>query len=341
MSILREQKIISHLGLFLALLLIVVSFASSWFWHQRDHDHLSGGREPIDGKQLRDKGGYRFISPLLDCRASNDGSFERASQMKREIVKVEERIVTNPDIFHLSVYFLDLNEGYWVGQNENERFTPASLMKVPVLIAYLKKAQDDPDLLTKKLVYRDDVNAPKATYSYQPTKRLVAGREYSIEEILEHMIVYSDNNAVQLLLSQIDSSYYEDVYDDLMISSYYSGETENYMTVREYSAFFRVLYNASYLNRKMSEKALDILSRSDFSLGLTAGLPRNQVVAHKYGERETGDYKQLHDCGIIYRKDSPYLLCVMTRGNDYKKLEELIREVSSKVWQTLNSELKS
>jgi hypothetical protein len=65
----------------------------------------------------------------------------------------------------------------------------------------------------------------------------------------------------------------------------------------------------------------------------------NIPVAHKFGERTgfAGGVKQLHDCGIVYYPKNPYLLCIMTRGTDFTKLESTIAAVSKMVYQEFDS----
>jgi hypothetical protein len=110
--------------------------------------------------------------------------------------------------------------------------------------------------------------------------------------------------------------------------------TDDYMTVGKYAIFFRVLFNSTYLSRNMSEKALGLLSKTDFSNGLVRDLPKGVMVAHKFGELtlENQDRiiekRELHDCGIVYEKDRPYLLCVMTKGAQYSDLEDMIAGIS-------------
>jgi len=72
--------------------------------------------------------------------------------------------------------------------------------------------------------------------------------------------------------------------------------------------------------------------------GLVGGLPEGIKVAHKFGERgyEESGVKQFHDCGIIYYPDKPYLLCVMTRGDDFNALQGMVRQVSQTVYQTVS-----
>jgi hypothetical protein len=82
------------------------------------------------------------------------------------------------------------------------------------------------------------------------------------------------------------------------------------------------------------------MSKSSFRSGIVAGVPDGTVVANKFGERfldtpgtDTPDMFELHDCGIVYAPASSYILCVMTKGTDFKKLSKVISDVSRDVWQ--------
>jgi hypothetical protein len=46
-------------------------------------------------------------------------------------------------------------------------------------------------------------------------------------------------------------------------------------------------------------------------------------------------FRELHDCGIVYLPDNPYLLCVMTKGNDFAKMEKIIEEISRLSYERL------
>jgi beta-lactamase class A len=117
-------------------------------------------------------------------------------------------------------------------------------------------------------------------------------------------------------------------------------DDNNSTTVHGYSGFFRILYNASYLNRQMSEKALQLLSHEDFSQGIRAGVPKGIVVAAKFGEFESGNHgeqKQLHEFGIVYHPKGHYILGVMTQGHDFARQTEIIRDVSALVYREVDS----
>ncbi len=95
------------------------------------------------------------------------------------------------------------------------------------------------------------------------------------------------------------------------------------------------------MKKVLSEKALEFLSDVEFTKGLVAGVPKNIAVSHKFGERsiiDSEDIKQLHDCGIIYYPDRPYLLCVMTRGKNLDVLTDNVRVISYLVYDEIESQ---
>lgn len=281
-------------------------------------------------------GGYKFINPLLECdNFSPEGSISVA-KMRSDLVSLAEEKKAQGLASHISVYYRDLNNGPWVGIEEMDNYSPASLLKVPVMIAALKKAEVDPSFLKKKILF--DRHYDDVVPNILDTGLVVMGKSYSVEELLFKMIAYSDNDAKNLILVNLPPNAIEKVLIDVGLVVPDMANQVDIMSVRDYSSFFRILFNATYLSREMSEKALQILSAADFSKGLVAGVPEGTVVAHKFGERAfaDSDVKQLHDCGIIYAPSGPYLLCVMTRGTNFEILEDVIRDVSALVYQQLN-----
>ena len=115
------------------------------------------------------------------------------------------------------------------------------------------------------------------------------------------------------------------------------------LSVRQYASFFRLLYNASYLNRTHSEQALALMAGSSYVKGLAAGVPKSVPVAHKFGERGNLDANiryQLHDCGIVYHPHTPYLLCIMTQGDDFARMERAIRDISRLFYEEVEKTFK-
>jgi len=250
------------------------------------------------------------------------------ASLENTLTDKSSEFIRDKKVSHVSIYLRDLNNGPWIGINENEKFSPASLMKVPILISYLKWTEDEPGLLDKKFkvtMTREET----ISQNISSPQQVVSGQEYSVKELLDYMILYSDNLAANTLLQNIDTRRLDETYVDLGVAIPDLNNPENFITVREYASFFRMLFNSSYLSRETSERALELLSRVSFDKGIVAGVPAYISVAHKFGERRLPDSVQLHDCGIVYRSNSPYLLCIMTRGQNFSDMEAVIKELSS------------
>jgi beta-lactamase class A len=153
------------------------------------------------------------------------------------------------------------------------------------------------------------------------------------------MIVNSDNGAKYTLLQHIDSSAVLDVFSSLGVSE---PDVPNYViSDKSYARFFKVLYNATYLDADMSERAMELLSQSTFKNGIAATIPTNIPIAHKFGQYTNSGLEnstkawELSDCGIVYYPNDPYLLCVMTKGVDLNSLSATIQAVSKTVYSEI------
>lgn len=313
---------------------LVIAFALGFFIASYKLNAFDKSEEII-----RKNFNYKFINPILECN-SNISLNNNLSSLKKSVEKIINQEIYNKNISFASVYFRDLNNGPWFSINATEYFSPASLIKVPILMAYLKKAESNPLILQQKITNVVDHNSGTDIQNIKPSTTIEPNREYTIEELLERMIINSDNDAYNDLASNLTSDELVKVYQDLDvdISKAFTNPNGNIITVKDYASFFRILFNASYLNQGMSEKALELLSKSEYKKALVAGVPSNITIAHKFGERKYLDTNetQLHDCGIIYLPKKPYLLCVMTRSKDIEKSNQTIKTISQKVYQNLS-----
>ena len=276
------------------------------------------------------KGVYNYIDPLLLCQNYEDGEFPKLAPLKKEIQQVTEAARKKGTIIDGSVYFRDLQSGQWTGVNEEELYAPASLLKVPILIAYLKAAEKEEGLFEETLYYEQEAGqAPPLIQDFI----LKSGRRYTIEDLLRGMIIDSDNSAKNILEGRMNKNFLNEIYSELGVPSPYYGATTYRISTRTYALFFRVLYNATFLSRDMSEKAFNMLAGIKFNKGLRAGTPEDIPIAHKYGysiiKRDPPRILELSDCGVVYNPDKPYILCVMVRGSDPEVTATYIKDVAS------------
>lgn len=240
-----------------------------------------------------------------------------------------------------SIYFRDLNNGPWLGINEDLKFSPASLLKVPLAIAYYHAEENTPDVLTQEIEFMGPRGVTVA--HYPPREPLQEQRVYTVRDLIERMLEDSDNDATAILGQYLPIEQTQEVYKDLGVQTVTDYDTYT-IDVRTYASFLRILFNASYLSQKSSEEVLDILTHSRFTEGLQAGVPSDIKIAHKFGERtidEARGFNQLHDCGIVYVPQRPYILCVMTQGKSYEQLAAFIEEVSRQVYSAILSSKNS
>ena len=176
----------------------------------------------------------------------------------------------------------------------------------------------------------------------QPKQAVSAGESVSVQEALNDMIMYSDNNAYYALAAAVDTSTYNAIFTDLQVpNSSTPSIPSDYISAKDFAYFLRVLHNGTYIGRDNSESALELLAKSDFSAGITASLPASVTVAHKFGIETNGaggifDNRELHDCGMVYQADKSYLLCIMTNSTaSLSNQESVLAGISGLVYQVL------
>lgn len=282
---------------------------------------------------------YKFIHPLLFvARPDIATPSAQYAALAKSVTKYISSQISFGVITNASVYFIDYGKNGSFALNETEPYAPASLLKVVIMVAYLKKSESDPSLLKKEFTYYPSLAQSIESIPFETPSVLMVGRSYSVEDLINKMIIDSDNGAMNALLANIDNAYLDKVYDELGLQGPSNTGAPYTISAKDYSVFFRVLYNGSYLANTTSEKALSILSNAAFRDGLAAGVPAGTVVAHKFGEHVNGedgqiDSVELHDCGIVYLENGgPYLLCVMTKGPKLDSLEQTIGTISKMVY---------
>ena len=275
-----------------------------------------------------------LTNPVADLVENKNLSIGARVALQDALKVFAEESISQEDIANYGIYYRELISGPVIALNQEEGFFPASLLKLPVAMWYFKKAELDPTILSNQIHF----SGPKGvTEGHFVSSRLVVpGTTYTIEELIEFMLTESDNDATQILVEYAGGrEVINEVYRDVGIR-----DVDNYDTyvidTHTYAAFFRVLFNAEYLDQESSERILSLLTKTSFNQGLKANIPESVSVAHKFGERTIDPsvpVDQLHDCGVVYVPENPYLVCVMTQGVDYDRMAEFIGAVSEMIYK--------
>jgi beta-lactamase class A len=291
------------------------------------------------------EGTFRFIR--ASAASNGSGKNQATKELKPfqyKVNEVIENIEKNGDASAVSVYFRDLNNGNWFGIREHDKFSPRSLLKVPIMIAYFKWAESSPRVLRRTLTFTGRGEGSNKNIDH-PTKELEPGKSYTVNDLIFRMIVYDDADSFSLLYARLPPGRLDKVFKDLYVE-YDPKKLDDSLSLNAFAAYFRVLYNASYLSEEMSEKALRYLSKSSFRQGMAAGIPPNIEIACKQGERtitpasggETPELQQIHEFGIIYHPNRPFLLGIMVRGTDTNRLTNAIRDITRLVYEEIDKQ---
>lgn len=283
------------------------------------------------GMEIQRTRDNKFSKPAILYDVKNES--EQLLPLKETINQYINKIKAATNLSDVSVYYREMNNGAWFQINGDAPYIPASLLKVTTLITILKQAELTPSLLDKKIYF--DKHAEYVYYQNIKNFQLKENHYYTLSELLNYMIEYSDNDAANLVTQVMNRSVYNKVYSDLGITSPASDPSRKKdftMSVIDCCKLFRVLYNSSYLNEEYSEYALSLLAKSTYKEGLLKNFNPNTVVAHKFGERSTETDQQLHEIGLFYNGEQPYILGVMTKGNDLKQLSTVLSDISGLVY---------
>ncbi len=281
---------------------------------------------------------YKLVAPLVGIDSPSALTIGRFAEVESEIKRYAREHKELVDSF--GIYYRDLNSSQWYGVNEDERFIPASLLKIALAFAVLKQEEDDPSFASAVKVYTQEIANINSSAPFLEHSNLVVGKAYKTNDLLLKMLIDSDNGAKDLLYSEVDKRYFKEVFSLLNVTDPF-GTVEYQLSPKDYALFFRMLYGGTYLSAENSQKLLEILTKTQFGDGLVAGVHQPTIIAHKYGTFTLADQEgskvgiELHDCGIIYHPEHPYLLCIMTKGGDAKRLATFISEVSSIVYKSV------
>ena len=228
-----------------------------------------------------------------------------------------------------SVYYFDFATLDWFGINTEKQFIPGSLMKIATGIALLKRSETQPEILQKRLVFTEADNLHVAQTLTHETLQI--GATYTVTDLLERMLSHSDNHATFLLNKICGIDALRKTYNDFNVEMPRSADYK--ITLHQYVRFFKALFYATYLSQANSSKVLEYLSHSSFKNGMEGKLKDDSglIMSHKFGERDYNGIYELHDVGIVYKNESPYLLGIMAKGKNRPELEMFIGAVAEAI----------
>ncbi len=279
---------------------------------------------------LKDAGKkYPLIDPARDLIAQ-EHFIVNIQPLRETLFEIEQR----DDGLDFSLYFEYLNTGANISLNNELRVWPASLLKLPMAIAVMKRVEVGQWTLNESLELLEKDKGTKYGTLWQKE----SGSKIVIVELLREMLTFSDNTAYNIFSRNIDKNDLIKTVVELGIEDLFN--EVGLMSTKEYSRFFRALYTSSILKRESSQKLLELLAATEFREFLSAGLPTGTMFSHKFGIQE--DLGAYLDSGIVYIPNRPYLITVAIKGTDAPGEREmasaLMKEISQATFQFISTQ---
>lgn len=273
-----------------------------------------------------------LIHPSLQSRLkrNHDQKWRRLDrQLQRKISRISK------DGMHaVSVHLHDLRTGNEFRLNDEAPVSGGSLLKLPLIMGQLKHAEVNKDYFAHRVsISQEKYDELYSIQTLTNDRKLVSGGSYTVGELVTRTIIDSDNVAAVHLEGLLNNEPLKSVASDARMNL-----EDGKLTMKAYSGILKSLYHSTYLSPESSQSALSLLTHSDFSEGLRAGVPEEITVAHKFGEKlsASGDQIFFNHCGIIYLPRHPYVLCVSTLGKDYTRQIASVKKISAVVFNSIS-----
>lgn len=258
---------------------------------------------------------YPLLDAALGFRSKKD-LIVNLEPLRQELI----RIGKENDV---SIYFEFLNTGANISVNKDSAFWPASLMKIPVGMAVMRKIEKGEwSFDNELLLLPEDKNS-----EFGELYRLPDNSRFTVERLLREMLVNSDNTARSIFMRNLDFAEIQVVLDHLGIEDIFNSDLK--IQTKKYSIFWRSLYTASFLSPENSQKLIELMSQSSATKYLRRGIPENIMFSHKIGVSGDTIYS---DSGIVYAPNRPYILTVMLSKPSEADATALMEEISRKVY---------
>lgn len=250
--------------------------------------------------------------------------------------KIQQILSETQGFFGISFFDLKFNEEFSL--YGREIFPSASIIKVPLLLTVLSLAEQKAFSLEQTFILKEK----DKTTGAGALQELHAGLEVSLLDLLNLMIVLSDNTATNMLIDFVGFSKVNNFLENLGLSSCYLGRKmmttpppDNLITPLEITRLLALLVQGTILSPFYQELSLSILKRQQDRSKIPRYLPEI-VIANKTGELPS----IRHDTAIIYQTDQPYILTILSKNlaDDYEG-DEIIGKISKVIYENRNSRI--
>ncbi len=219
---------------------------------------------------------------------------------------LDEQVTLLADKYpHLSVYYHNLVTDQSYSYQSDQVVSAASTIKLPyVMYVYELAAKNEIDL-NEELTY-------KSRHYYEGSGIIQhdkIGTTYTIKDLVEKSVVYSDNIAFNMLRERVGHTNFI-AYAKSIGGTVVYPNGRNLTTAKDLAIYLRHLWDFSKKYPDLGNELLNLLKNTIYT-DTVAKSVNPQKVAHKVGYLPL---KRVYNDAAIVSDEYPYILVVMTQG---------------------------
>lgn len=297
----------------------------------RQEQEMNTVNEKIDITYYYDEGTNIFkynnvgIENLIDCYKNNvDKMPDSVNNYMNELNKLYD---SNSGYF--SFLYQDLFSGFTVSYNADKPIFTASTIKAPAMIYIYENASNGKIDLSEKLVYTSNYYSGGTGI----LKNKAYNTSYTVDELIEYTIVYSDNIAYKMLIDKFGKDNINNFWKEKGTKYIFeSNSIWGFIDVNDALIYMKELYQFSRDNKEYGEKLLQYFIGAKWKL--IADKNGNYNTANKGGWSGSA----IHDVAIVF-DENPYILIVLSNMGEssysylFNETNKLVGNMHYEYWK--------
>lgn len=230
---------------------------------------------------------------------------------------------------------VDIKTGRSVSINGDRAFPAASVIKLPILAAVFKEAEDHKLSLEERIAMTEDKKLPGSG-----VLQWLKPNTYTIWNLSRMMISLSDNTATHMLSDKLGldaiNAYCQAVNLKRTVVKDGTALVEppspvaNYTSPQDMANLMLKIYNRDGFAEQSVKDMLAFMENQRYRWGICRPLPWRTKIANKTGNLDG----VLNDVGIVFTPAGDYILSIFTNGFPKKReAREIINAVSAYVYE--------
>ena len=279
------------------------------------------------------------LALVVSCAAQ---SLPNATNPKQQVLwqKLEASIADTDRSLDgvMGVAIEDLTTGQKYQLRADDVFPQASTIKIAILAELYRQAETGKIRLTDVYTVRASDLVPDSPILGGLTPGVT---QITLRDLATMMVAVSDNSAANILIDRVGMDNVNSLLDSLGLShtrlhrkmmdlkAAIEGR-ENISTPEETMTFLENLYRGKVLNKSLTDDFFKVMSTKKMDAWIARDLPEELKIADKPGSLEG----VRNDCGVVFRENRPYILCVMiTYLRRERDGEEAISKISLEAYR--------